>query len=30
MGRKRAKESDVGKLEGLKYFALLDDLFERL
>jgi hypothetical protein len=30
MGRKRATESDGGKLEGLKYFALLDDLFERL
>lgn len=29
MARKQAG-SDTGKLEGLKYFALLDDLFERL
>lgn len=29
MARKKAG-SDTGKLEGLKYFALLDDLFERL
>lgn len=30
MARKRVTESDSGQPEGLKYFALLDDLFERL